>query len=128
MRYTWRVEIFAATIFFAIEPKTAQCLIDCKLLSVLAFLMLKLVPISIKTIFGFLLRAINLVIAARHDSASRLGTTSTCTALVVKHVNKQHQRFIGFLMNITSEGPNYSTPVLTKGKTLSSNPSLEDLP
>ena len=74
--------------------------------------------------FGFLLLAMNLVIAARHASASRLGMTLICTALVVKHVNRQHQRFKSFLMNLISNGPKKSNPVLAKGKTLYSNLSL----
>ena len=68
----------------------------------------------------------NLVIAARHGSASilMLGTTSTFTPLVVKHVNRQHQRFVDFFMNLTSNGPRFSTPVLAKGKNLLSNLSF----
>ena len=44
----------------------------------------------------------NLVMAARHESASKLDTILTCTALVVKHLNSQHHCFIGFLKTFTS--------------------------
>ena len=72
-------------------------------------------------ILGFPLRAMNLVFAATHASASRLGPTSTYTAVVVKTVNRQHHRFIDFLMKLTSNSPKFSTLVLAKRKTISSN-------
>ena len=64
----------------------------------------KCIALSYKMILVFPLRAMNLVLAARQASGSKLGTSLTCTALVVKHVNKQHNRFIDVLMNRTSNG------------------------
>ena len=62
-------------------------------------------PLLLKMVLGFGLRAMNLVVAARHESASNLETFSTCTVLVFKHVNRQHHRFDCFLMTISSNGP-----------------------
>ena len=81
----------------------------------------KFYAISLRIILGFLLRAMILIMAARHESTSKLDSVSTCTALVVKHVNKQHQRFKGILKTYTWNGPKQSTPVLANGNTLSSS-------
>ena len=67
--------------------------------------------------FPFL--AMNLVMASRHVSASRLGTTSTCITHVVKRVKRQHHRFFDILLNLISNDPNYSAPVVAEGKTFS---------
>ena len=65
----------------------------------------KLVPLSLMMVVGLPRLAINLLIATEQESVSRLRTTSICTALVVKHVNKQHHRFMDIRKNLTSNGP-----------------------
>ena len=75
-------------------------------------------------VLRFPLRAINLVMAARHESASKVDTVPTCTALDVKHVKNQHHRFFDFLMTFTSNGPEWSILVLANGKIFSSSLSF----
>ena len=65
----------------------------------------KFVPLSLIIVAGFPLLAINRLIATKHESVSRLLTTSMCIALVVRQVNQQHQRFIVPLNSLTSNGP-----------------------
>ena len=66
----------------------------------------KFFPLSVTMILGFPLRTMNLVLATRHASDSKPGTLLTCTALVIKHVNRQHDHFISFFKINTANGPN----------------------
>ena len=81
----------------------------------------KSVPLSLRLLFGALLRAMTLLMAARQESASKLDTVLKLTAIVVKHVNRQHHRFNRIVMNYNSNGPKKSTPVLANGNTFSSS-------
>ena len=63
------------------------------------------VPLSLVSVLGLLLRAINLIIALRQLSVSNLGTTSICTAVIVRHVNIQRCRFSLLRPIIAMKGP-----------------------
>ena len=54
----------------------------------------KLVPLSLMTVLDLPRLAKNLLETSKQESVSWLRTTSMCTALVVKHVNKHYLRFI----------------------------------
>ena len=61
----------------------------------------RFVPLSRKLTLGFPFCATDLVKAPRHASVSKLGTISTWTALVKKHVKIQHHRFFFIFSRIS---------------------------
>ena len=65
----------------------------------------KFVALSLMIVFGLPLRAINLIIALRQLSASNMGTTSICTAFIVRHVKSQNHRFSFRCPIYTMKGP-----------------------
>ena len=83
----------------------------------------KFVPLSLTIVFGLPLRAINLIIALRQLSVSNLGTTSICTALIVRQVKRQHHRFSFLRPIFTMKGPKCSTPTFVKAVEASSRSS-----
>ena len=72
----------------------------------LSFTSIKFVPFSLMVVHCSPLRAINFTIAMRQLSVSNFGTTSICTALIVRQVNRQHHRFSFLRPIFTRKGPN----------------------
>ena len=70
--------------------------------------------LSLMTVLPLFLRAKNLIFALRQRVLSSLGTTSICTALIVRYVNRQHHRFFFLRPIFTLRGPKLSTPTIVK--------------
>ena len=84
----------------------------------------KFVPLSLMIVCGFPRLAMNLVIAIMHASVSSPFTTSMWTALVTKHVNRQHRYLTGLRRTVIPNEPKYSIPALLNGYTLPFTRSL----
>ena len=74
----------------------------------------KFVPLSLKSVIGLPLRALNLRIALRQLSVSKFGTNSICTALIVRPVKRQQHRMSFRWPIFTMNGPKKSTPTPVK--------------
>ena len=74
----------------------------------------KFVPLSLIIVLGLPLRAINLLVALRQLSVSNLGTTSICTALIVRQLKRQHYGFSFPRPIFTMKRPKKSTPTFVK--------------
>ena len=81
------------------------------------------VPLSLMIVLGLPLRAINRMIVLRQLSVSNLGTTSICTALKVRHVQRQHHRSSCLRPIFTVNGPKYLTPTFVKAVAASNRSS-----
>ena len=73
------------------------------------------VLLSLLVVFGLPLRAINPIDALRQLSVSNLDTTSICTALIVKQVNRQHHHFSLLRPFLTVNGPELVNSNICKG-------------
>ena len=76
-------------------------------------------PLSMIIVIGLPVSAINPMIALRQLSLSNFGTTSICTSITVRHVNRQPNLFY-FLRPIpTDKGRNQSARKIVKAAELS---------
>ena len=72
-------------------------------------------PLSVATVDGIPLRAVNLLKLLMNPSEVKFGTTSKCSALTMQHVYKLTQTLGLSSLVFTYNGPRKSLPVAVKG-------------
>ena len=70
----------------------------------------KFIPLTLINFTGLLVQAMNRMTEFRKRSVSSFDTISICTARKVRHMKRQHQRFLFLQPIFTMNGPKWSTP------------------